>query len=271
MQSQLLSQLGPLLRLLPNKGKERLLRPLLRNASTVEARIDSFRMRLDLHDYIQRSVYLGSYEHEERRICRSILRRADAVINAGANCGGFTAGFCHQVGEEGLVVAIEPSPRMQRRLVEFQARNNVPQLELHQLGLSDARSEMDLYLPPAESGNDDAVMMKMEGYEPVKVPVTTLDLLAGSYSRSFRLMKIDVEGHEPRVLKGGRDLLGGGRVEFLLMEFNSYFLKAGGSSSDGLFDLALELGFESTTPRPNFMESGLETLLFRHKSFTGQS
>ena len=265
-----LSKLGPVLRALPNKGKARWLGPLVEGAGLVETKLHGYRMRLDLNDYVQRGTFLGCYEYAEIETCKSLLKRGGAVLDVGANCGCYTAMFCRAVGEKGLVIAIEPSPRMQARLREFKAGNPVPQLELLEAGLSESESMLDLYVPPEGSGNDDAVMTEIPGYQPIQVPVTTLDALLAKHQGIFKLLKIDVEGHEPKILRGGRTVLASGRVEFLLIEFNSYFLSVGGGSADSLFELILELGFAPCQEKPRFAEKGLETLLFRHRSFVDE-
>jgi len=80
-------------------------------------------------------------------------------------------------------------------------------------------------------------------------PVTTLASVFKKHELDHvRLLKVDVEGFEPHVLKGGNDLLGNGRVEFLYIEVIPEALRDAGSSQDELRLLVSELGFVPVIP-----------------------
>src|SRR5712692_8019123 len=66
--------------------------------------------------------------------------------------------------------------------------------------------------------------------------VTTLDLLAEYYQINPSLVKIDCEGYEPFILKGGRRLLEVQRPAFMV-ECNDYSLLAANTSRAELFGM----------------------------------
>jgi hypothetical protein len=84
--------------------------------------------------------------------------------------------------------------------------------------------------------------------------------------RRFKLLKIDVEGHEMKALQGGSAALSSGLVENLLVEINPYWLKEQGSSASELWDFILALGFEAVAGKPDLRMDELANCWFRHHS-----
>src|SRR5687768_12991065 len=104
------------LRRLTFKGKSRLLSPFVPNCGEVEALVFGYRVALDLSDYIQREMYLGTYERRGTGSARRVLARGNTVIDVGANAGHYTLLAARCVGRTGRVLAIEPSPWVADRL-----------------------------------------------------------------------------------------------------------------------------------------------------------
>src|SRR3954453_6323025 len=78
------------LRPVPFRGKYRLLHRLVPRTGTRTAEVFGARMELDLSDWIQRNIYLGSYERQETRVFRRLLKAGDVAVDVGANVGYFT-------------------------------------------------------------------------------------------------------------------------------------------------------------------------------------
>jgi len=112
-------------------------------------------------------------------------------------------------------------------------------------------------------------MASVEGWETTTVRIRRLDEeLAAFPGRGFKLLKIDIEGHEHQALLSGKKVLAEGRVENLLVEINPYWLKEQGSSTSELWDFILSLGFEACQPRPDLMMGDLANCWFAHQSVT---
>mmetsp|Transcript_9266 Transcript_9266/g.19552 ORF Transcript_9266/g.19552 Transcript_9266/m.19552 type:complete len:210 (+) Transcript_9266:63-692(+) len=100
--------------------------------------------------------------------------------------------------------------------------NDGPSVSLWQYGLGDQPGVSNLTLrmnPGASSFRADRV--EDDFVQTMAVQVITLDTVAiqeGWFSRQISLMKVDVEGFEPFVFRGGNKLLFEGRVENLIME-----------------------------------------------------
>jgi FkbM family methyltransferase len=185
-------------------------------------------------------------------------------VDAGANVGYFTWLAARCVGRRGRVLAAEPSPVAFARLADSVRANGLTQVSVHPVGLSDAPGEAVLYVPPAAHGNHSPTMAPAEDWDPIRVPVTTLEaLLDREGIDQVDLLKLDVEGHEPRVLAGLGPGLRDGRVRAVLCEFNDYWLRLSGSSPAALWETLTSAGFAPPPGRrPSSLPPGCVVTLF---------
>src|SRR5260370_41311643 len=94
------------------RGRQRILNAVTPRTGTRVVKIHGTAIRLLLSEYIDRNVYMGSYECEETTIVRRLLRPGATFVDAGANIGYFTAVAARAVGGAGRVLAIGPVPRL---------------------------------------------------------------------------------------------------------------------------------------------------------------
>jgi FkbM family methyltransferase len=149
------------------------------------------------------------------------------AIDVGANVGFFTIRFARWVGAAGRVIAIEPERRnfaeLSRRLA---AAGLAARVSLHRAVADADTGTAHLVINPDHPGDHRIGT----GGEPVAA--ITLDALAPAGAR-VSLIKIDVQGAEPRVLAGARTLLSRDRPA-LFVELDPAGLARFGSSIDAL-------------------------------------
>jgi hypothetical protein len=83
------------------------------------------------------------------------------------------------------------------------------------------------------------------------------------------LLKIDVEGYEPRVFAGATESLAHRKIRAILCEFNDYWLKQIGSSARQLWTFLADAGFRDAirpSATPMFPDGCLETRLLVQRS-----
>jgi len=149
------------------------------------------------------------HEPELTHRIKESLRRGDGFIDVGANIGYYTLLASKLVGEDGLVLAFEPSPPNLARLADNLMLNRCNNVLLFSEALSDAGTDARLSLPwhinsgvaslgNGPSSNGEACFAS--GY--TLTATTRLDdvLASLSISRPMRVVKIDAEGHEARIL-----------------------------------------------------------------------
>ena len=77
------------------------------------------------------------------------------------------------------------------------------------------------------------------------VEITTLDSFMSYLSnKNISLMKIDVEGYEYEVLKGGKELITKYHVPFIALEFSPGYLKEVGSEPRELAQFFVDNGYK---------------------------
>lgn len=244
-----------------SRGKARLLHSLSPKQGERTVEIFGSSIKLDLSDYIQRSIYLNTFEPHESALVQGYLKRGMTFVDVGANVGYFTLMASALVGVEGMVLAFEPSPYAFGRLLHTIEGNHLPQVRAIQSGLSDASGELQLYLPKI-SGNHTPTMIANDGGTPINVPTHRLDeYLTACGIDHVDLMKIDVEGFEPNVIRGATSYIQNGRIHAILCELNKFWLEKNNSSPVQLYEEITSFGYELEECRPDFNAS-IQNLLF---------
>lgn len=134
--------------------------------------------------------------HADLAAIKNNVTNFNFVLDVGGNLGQYSFFFKNVCNSE-KVIAFDPFPPM----VELFKLNN-PDIEIHQVALSNKRDILRFY-DPAALGNNTGVGQVHENGNLV-VQAYTLD----SYNfQGVTLIKIDVEGHELEVLEGAVDTL----------------------------------------------------------------
>lgn len=136
---------------------------------------------------------------------RAHLEPGDHVLDIGANIGVFTMLAAELVGPGGQVTAVEPIPRNASLIERARRRNGYPHVRVIRAAASDRAGTLQLRTEastsnaatPAAAGPR---LLSANGVG-VHVPAVVLDDVLAGIAR-LDLVKIDIEGMEPRALKG---------------------------------------------------------------------
>jgi FkbM family methyltransferase len=206
---------------------------------------------LNLAEGIDFSIYLlGAFERSTVSAYSQNIRGGHVVLDVGANIGAHTLRFARLVGPQGLVVAFEPTHYAYTKLERNVSLNPelAPRVRLEQIMLADARqSELTPHLysqwplrsdVPAQHASHRGVLADTTGAH-----VETLD----DYVQRRNLarvdfLKIDVDGHECRVLRGAARLLTT-RQPIILIELAPQVLNEAGESLAGLVEILKSAGY----------------------------
>lgn len=179
------------------------------------------------------------YEPEVTAVMRRVLRSGDTFIDVGANVGKHTLEAAKLVGASGKVIAFEPGtnvlPELRDRTRHLQQVRVVAHPAWHTAG------EVTFYLN-ADSPDGNAMWdpadwpgphnpKSKELKQPVTMLATTLDRECDCLPR---LIKIDTEGAEQRVLEGASRLLSEAKPPFIIAEFHEFGLQKLGCSQETL-------------------------------------
>ena len=124
------------------------------------------------------------------------------ALDIGANLGEWTLPLAKAAGAEGRVLAFEPNPAIAQALGRSLRINNLVQAAVVEVALSDRDGTAELR-PDRENSGATRLAAAAEGGKTVTVRTCRLDRLAAEAGLGrLDLVKIDVEGHERRVLEG---------------------------------------------------------------------
>lgn len=161
-----------------------------------------FRLRNLVRDY--------DYSGVEFQLIRKILEQSSkpaVSVDIGANYGiytAFLAQFCNQV------IACEPVPLSFKILNDQLKKFETDNVQSHQVALSDKEETRNIYIPVIDGTTNYyragfEAGSKQNGYS-VDVTCTTLDNLLNQINECT-FIKLDVEGHELPVIRGGKQVL----------------------------------------------------------------
>ncbi len=204
---------------------------------------DGRRLRCDLADRTQRTMYLGLFEPRETRLLRELLNPGDIFIDVGAHIGWFTTVAARCVGKAGQVIAFEPYPSNAAMSKENVARNNCGNVRMVEAAVGSQPGTLCLARAGEDSGGVTALDWAWD--ERVSVPMTTLDEIAADMG-TIALMKIDVEGWEAHVLQGAARTLS--HTKHVLIEINPDALRKAGSSPEDVSGRLRAAGFSEFVP-----------------------
>jgi FkbM family methyltransferase len=213
-----MSRLDPFSRLLPRffpQGVE----VRLSSGATVRVPMD--------HPFWLKIVHRGYQELATERVLIAGLRPGDRLIDVGAHRGIFTLIGAQRVGEGGRVYAFEPDPQHVRGLRTSIRINGLANVTVEECAVGEADAPARFVqtgigyerLPQAKAGQVAAR----------NVPMVALDTYVRENGLgSVRMIKIDVDGPELMVLKGGRRLLEASEPPLIVMELSRLSEQWGG-------------------------------------------
>jgi FkbM family methyltransferase len=144
---------------------------------------------------------------DEIHFVRVLLRAGERVLDVGANHGVYALAMAAVVGEQGRVLAVEPSARIAARAEASARANAFPQLSVLTCAVSDQRGEAVLQLGASSELNALAENARADGTGE-RVTLETIDeLVHGHGLRDVAFVKLDVEGAELKALAGARALI----------------------------------------------------------------
>ena len=197
-------------------------RTLAGRPSRVIVRRHDVNWELDLNEGIDLAIYLGLYQRIPRRAARWITPGA-LVLDIGANIGAHSLPLARAVGNDGLVVAVEPTDYAFSRLQANAALNSEleSRLVLVQAALTartdrpDRKENAHFYSRwPLKRGGGDRHAKHLGALEAATgARFLTVDGLLQEVRTKHRIdrpvafVKLDVDGHELDVLRGATQLL----------------------------------------------------------------
>jgi FkbM family methyltransferase len=170
------------------------------------------RLYIDLSDHvIGLNILRGRYEQDAIAFVSRVLRPGDTAIDVGGHIGFFTMQMAAMVGPSGRVHAFEPLESNADLLERSIAENRFGDRVIFERAAVGAASGSATLTFPAETLNSGGAYLLRRGTAPLTGNETrnvrTVALDDVDIRRPVRLIKMDVEGAEPQVVRGAERLL----------------------------------------------------------------
>jgi FkbM family methyltransferase len=223
--------------------------------------VQSLQMKLDLDPNRPNEMSVlsclqtgSSFEPDVANLLVKVLREGDVAVDVGANVGFLTMLSAILVGPTGRVVSFEPDAENIARLRANLALNDLSNVTVVEKAVTDRVGEVEFFINSDNSGGNalwdpaqyPGNLKSLATPKRFTVPGTTLDAeWAQLRLPAPKVIKIDTEGAEQRVLEGMRDLLAGQQTRFIIAELHAFGLEKLGCSEESLRGLVEGLGYST--------------------------
>lgn len=181
----------------------------------------------------------------EVEVLRGSLAPGGTFLDIGANHGTFALHLAGAVGRSGQVLAFEPQPRLAGLIRQSFDVNQMSQGTVIEAACGEREGTLELHVPVEASGSASLhrEFLGRRAFSTVAVRVVTLDgVMAGHPVAGPVAIKLDVEGAEVAVLRGGREFLRAHRPP-MLVELHPDSLRAAGETGPSLLQAMADAGY----------------------------
>ena len=191
------------------------------------------------------NIYAGLHEFEEMGFTLHLLRPGDVFGDIGANIGSYTVLASGVAGARSL--SVEPVRRTFEHLKNNVAVNNLETLVgLYNNGMGEESGKL-CFTRDYDTVNHVITAGEASNIPTEEVDIITMDALFSTQIPA--LIKMDVEGFELSVLKGGTHILEDRRLKAILIELNDSCDRYGVKEED-IHRLLLSYDFKPVTYDP---------------------
>jgi FkbM family methyltransferase len=235
----------------------------------VPVRLSFGRWWLARNDFIGAALFSGGFESTECSFVERFLRPGMIVVDIGAHHGFYTLLASRKVGSQGRVLAVEASPRERQRLELHLRINRCRNVRVEDcaLGESEGHAQLHLVLGGQTGCNSLRQPEVFERTLAVPVRIDRLDsILHACHFEKVDFVKLDVEGGELSVLKGGPELLRRQPRPVILVEVQEIRTKPWGYPARDIVHFLSCAGYLWFRPLPN---GNLEGITPHEKEYDG--
>jgi FkbM family methyltransferase len=163
------------------------------------------------------NIYVGLHEFEDMAFLLHLLRKEDVFGDVGANIGSYTILASGVVNAK--TISVEPVPSTFKHLqnnIKINSLDNLVSAFNNGVGATEGILRFTKDFDTVNHVvSEDSISLG----DTIQIPIVTLDNLFSNHLPV--LLKIDVEGFELNVLKGGKNVLGSNELKAIIIELNS--------------------------------------------------
>ena len=153
----------------------------------------------------------------------SKLKAGETFLDVGANVGYFSLLASRMVGKSGTVIALEPSPREYKMLIENVRRNSSANIFSLNCAASNQAEIIQLETEPDNTGLNKTHKARQCGntHGIIALPISAI-----TPDLQINLAKIDTEGFELFAIRGMKNLFKKKQVNKIIIEISPEFLES---------------------------------------------
>lgn len=200
---------------------------------------DGIKYEVDLSKVIDFGIFFGGWEQYTIKFLKNYLKEGHNVIEVGSNIGAHTLLIAKIIGKKGKIIAIEPTKFAINKL----NRNISLNKDLSNISVV-KKIVSDSVYNGSDEFNSDWSMSSPQVPHKLDFVSTTLDILVEeSALQKLDLLKIDVDGYDYKVLRGGKDVIEKFKPT-IFVELCEYVLNKQGDSVSDIFTYLEGFGYE---------------------------
>jgi FkbM family methyltransferase len=215
-----------------------------------------FQMECDVSEMLQRQFYFfGTYFVEEAILAcwENAARDASVVFDIGANAGIYSLAAA-AVRPEATIHAFEPTPEIAERLRKALASNGLHRVQVHEAAVSRRSGSASLVRYRGDFGTNGGMnYITTAPPDSQTSPVRTVsldDFCDEQAIDRIDLLKMDIQGHEPRALEGAARLLSRGKIGTIFTELNWAAEGVADCPASEAVRILDDAGYRFSEPRP---------------------
>ncbi len=227
----------------------RLYFPLLRKKSYYCSYSDRFQFIYDTQSWFGYLIGLGLVHRDIDALLKVIFQQLPnkkiIFFDVGANEGFVTLLAHSQAQAAGCLLeahCFDPNPYAFARLMQNIHLNSF-QTQAYQIAVGESSGKQEMLFTQETINSTLLSKSAQEVVATEMVEVTTIDQFCVDHDLVPDIMKIDVEGYEPYLLRGAETILRHHKP-YLLVEVNNRMLEEGGNSAEALIVQLRELGYD---------------------------
>jgi FkbM family methyltransferase len=144
----------------------------------------------------------------------SAIKQGQTVLDIGAHKAGYLYYMQKLVGNQGKVYAFEPQSTLYQYIIKIKNLFKWDNVSIEHLALSDQAGKVTLYIPTnkvSKASSPGATIVehtdRTDFGATEEVPTESLDAYCSRHNIQPAFLKIDVEGNELRIFRGGVDTI----------------------------------------------------------------
>lgn len=230
-----------------------------------QQQICGFSLQLDLNEYSQKAMWIyfnkgQLYEPETSRLFCLLLQPGDSVIDVGGHIGYFSLMAAAVTGTSGHVYTFEPETANYQHLLKNIERNPFKNIHVFHEAAGDCEKDVTFYINADNDGGHalwdvsrhDFNELSRDQMHTRTVHQTTLGIaLKDQLHTPLRLIKMDVEGCELKVMQGAKQLLIDNNYPFVIAEVNRFAMRQMHTNEAELRRFMSSMGYQAYYPEEN--------------------